>query len=136
MLPEEFARKICDSVDLLNNQVAGMQIILASVQKSQDRLFNIVANGNGQPSLIAQTSNLNARTCEIGKAVDTLSEKIDEIESREATCRATVEERLRTRGIPELSDDNRLKRYGLWAAIGTGVAAFFFQLIKLLFEGC
>jgi len=132
-LPEEFARKICDSVDLLNNQVSGMQTTLASVQKSQEKLFNIVANGNGQPSLISQTATLKTRIEDVSGDLKSIDGKVDSIEKCEAACRASVNERLKDRGIPELSEQTPLKRYGLWAAIGTGVAAFFIKMGEVIF---
>ena len=124
----EFEKHLMRSIDLLNNQVAGMQTTLATVEKSQEKLFAIVANGNGQPSLIAQTSSIQARVVDVEKDVNTLETKVSLIEKHAASCRASVEERLKTRGIPELTEENRLKRYGLWAAISSGVAAFFIKV--------
>jgi phosphotransacetylase len=129
MLPEEFARKICDSVDLLNNQVAGMQNALGSVQRSQEKLFNIVANGNGQPSLISQVSEVKTKIDAVKTDVSELKVKVDTVEMSEAACRARVTEQLKRRGN-SAPEESRIKRYGLLAAIGTGVAAFFIKIFE------
>jgi phosphotransacetylase len=131
MLPEEFARKICDSVDLLNNQVAGMQNALVSVQRSQEKLFNIVANGNGQPSLISQVSEVKTKIDAVKTDVSELKVKVDTVETSEAACRARVTEQLKRRGN-SAPEESRIKRYGLLAAIGTGVAAFFIKIFEYL----
>jgi len=128
---DEFAKHVFTSIELLNNQVSGMQSTLVSIQKSQEKLFNIVANGNGQPSLIAQASDLKARVKEVEEDVKLIESKTSEMEKCEAACRASVNERLR--GIPEPSEQTPIKRYGLWAAIGTGVAAFFIKVGEWLF---
>jgi hypothetical protein len=135
MLPEEFARKICDSLDLLNNQVVGMQTTMVSVQKSQERLFNIVANGNGQPSLISQAATMKARVDEASIDLKAIEGKVDTIERREAACHAQVQEQLKRRGNPAPVGESRLKRYGLIAAIGTGVASFCIKIFEWLCTG-
>ena len=131
MLPAEFARKLCDSIDLLNNQVAGMQSSLGSVQRSQEKLFNIVANGNGQPSLISQVSVVKTTLDSVQTDVTELKVKVDTIETNEAACRARITEQLKKRGN-SYPAESRVKRYGLLAAIGTGVAAFCIKIIEWL----
>lgn len=129
MLPEEFARKVCDSIDLLNNQVSGMQTSLGSVQRSQEKLFNIVANGNGQPSLISQVSEVKTKIDSVKTDVSELKVKVDMVETSEAACRARVTEQLKRRGN-SAPTESRVKRYGLLAAIGSGVAAFFIKIFE------
>ena len=131
MLPAEFARKMCDSVDLLNNQVSGMKETLRAVEKSQERLFNIVANGNGQPSLISQVSVAKADIAAVATDVHKLHVKVDTIETNEASCKARVTEQLKRRGNSAPAE-SRAKRLGLLAAIGTGVAAFFIKIVEWL----
>ena len=130
MLPAEFAKKMCDSIELLNNQCAGMHTALEGIQKSQEKLFNIVANGNGQPSLISQASTLKARTDAMEDDIKVVERKVALIESREAACSAKVQEQLKRRGNPVPAEESRIKRYGLWAAIGSGVAAFFLKIVE------
>lgn len=110
----------------MSKEMAGTREALTGVQKGQEKLFAIVANGNGQPSLMSQVAQLKLQMDILVANANRMDKRIDKMELRETSCSVEVHQAIRairqqTNGLAVQDVTKKKHRWGLIIALITTI---------------
>lgn len=127
--------QIIEILHEVSKEVAGMRADLNGVKEGQKKLFDIVANGNGQPSLMSQVStvksDLSGVRRDMAHCARQCEKRFEVVEKREGSCKQELLNAIRrVEGVPpialatsagETEEPERKSRWAFYAVIVTTI---------------